>query len=130
MRSGISWPVRVKATAVAPPGGHAIRSAGSGIPVKAAPPGRLCAALLITLGFAASAALAPTQTPAATAKPAASEQPQDALGRSTPRGSVIGFLAAGRKGDNELASHYLNTTVTGEAAQTLAQQLFLVLDTR
>jgi len=98
--------------------------------VKAAPPGRLCAALLITVGLAASAALAQTPTPAGNAKPPASEQTKDALGRSTPRGSVIGFLAAGRKGDNELASHYLNTTLTGEAARTLAQQLFLVLDTR
>src|SRR3954467_13407826 len=130
MRSGISWPDSAKAAAVARPRGHAIRSADGGIPVKAASPGRLCAALLITLGLAASAALAQTPTPAGNAKPPASEQTKDALGRSTPRGSVIGFLAAGRKGDNELASHYLNTTLTGEPARTLAQQLFLVLDTR
>src|SRR3954467_14115831 len=68
MRSGISWPDSAKAAAVARPRGHAIRSADGGIPVKAAQPGRLCAALLITIGLAALAAPAQTPTPPAPAR--------------------------------------------------------------
>jgi MscS family membrane protein len=39
-------------------------------------------------------------------------------------------MAAARKGNLELASQYLNTTLRGEDAQLLAQQLFIVLDRR
>jgi MscS family membrane protein len=56
--------------------------------------------------------------------------PEDALGRSTPRGTVLGFLGAARKGDDALAREYLNTRLTGRAASTLAHQLFVVLDAR
>ena len=66
----------------------------------------------------------------ARAPAAASEAPEDALGRSTPRGSVLGFLTANRKGDSELAAQYLNTRLRGKAAANLAQQLFVVLDRR
>lgn len=54
--------------------------------------------------------------------------PQDALGRTTPRGTVLGFLIAARKGDNELAAQYLNTRLRGKAAEDLAHQLVFVLD--
>ena len=76
---------------------------------------------LSAIGVAAQAPQAPV--------PATSEPAKDALGRSTPRGTVLGFLVAARKGDNELARHYLNTG-SGPAAETLAHQLFVVLDTR
>jgi len=56
--------------------------------------------------------------------------PKDALGRSTPRGTVRGFLAAGQKGDAEVAVEYLNTRLRGKAAAVLAHQLFVVLDRR
>ena len=56
------------------------------------------------------------------------EVPKDALGRTTPRGTVLGFVSAARKGDNELAADYLNTRLRGEAATDLARQLFVVLD--
>ncbi len=58
------------------------------------------------------------------------ETPKDVLGRSTPRGTVLGFLAAARKGNMEIASQDLNTRLRGEAAELLAQQLFTVLDRR
>jgi hypothetical protein len=61
------------------------------------------------------------------AQPAA---PKDALGRGSPRGTVLGFLAAARKGRMEVASQYLSTPLRGAAAQELAQKLFIVLDRR
>src|SRR5882672_7765798 len=48
------------------------------------------------------------------------EGPQDALGRTTPRGTVLGFLSAARTGEDETASQYLNTRLRGKAAATLA----------
>jgi MscS family membrane protein len=68
----------------------------------------------------------PAPAPAATQP----EAPQDALGRSTPRGAVLGFLGASHKGDNELAAEYLNTRLRGKAATDLAHQFFVVLDRR
>ena len=38
---------------------------------------------------------------------AAEPAPTDPLGRSTPRGTVLGFLTAARNGENELARQYL-----------------------
>ena len=58
------------------------------------------------------------------------EPPSDILGRTTPRGTVLGFLRAARKGDNEAAAQYLNTPRRGKAAVDLARQLFEVLDRR
>jgi MscS family membrane protein len=54
----------------------------------------------------------------------------DVLGRTTPRGAVMGFLRAARKGNNEAAAEYLNTQLQGKAAANLAHQLFVVLDRR
>jgi MscS family membrane protein len=66
--------------------------------------------------------------------PAAAPAPQppskDSLGRDTPRGTVIGFLSAARKGENELARGYLDTGTTGNPGDDLAHQLFVVLDAR
>jgi MscS family membrane protein len=71
------------------------------------------------------------QTPAAPQAPsAAAPASPDALGRDTPRGSVLGFLNAARKGENELAAQYLSTRLTGAPAATLAHQLYVVLDAR
>ena len=58
------------------------------------------------------------------------EVPRDTLGRSSPRGTVLGFLGAAQKGNMPVAARYLNTRLRGDAAQTLAQQLFTVLDKR
>ena len=66
----------------------------------------------------------PSSTPT-TSQP---EVPKDPLGRTTPRGTVLGFLNAARKGDNEHAVQYLDTRLRGNAATDLARQLFVVLD--
>lgn len=58
------------------------------------------------------------------------EVPQDSLNRTTPRGTVLGFLLAGRTGNNAAAVEYLNTRLKGRAAEELAYKLFVVLDRR
>ena len=58
------------------------------------------------------------------------ESSKDSLGRTTPRGTVVGFLIAAHKENNELAAEYLNTPLQGEAAADLAHQLSVVLDKR
>jgi MscS family membrane protein len=65
------------------------------------------------------------QAPAAQA-----EVPADTLGRDTPRGTVVGFLAAARNGQDDVATEYLNTRARPAQATALARQLFVVLDTR
>jgi MscS family membrane protein len=69
------------------------------------------------------------------AKPAASvetkpETPRDTLGRDTPRGTVLGFLSAARKGNAQIAALYLNSPLRGTNAEVLARQLAIVLDRR
>src|SRR5262249_29314374 len=54
--------------------------------------------------------------------------PSDILGRTPPRGRVLGFLKAAHKGDYEVAAQYLNTQRRGKAATDLAHQLFVVMD--
>jgi MscS family membrane protein len=61
---------------------------------------------------------------------AVAESPADPLGRGTPRGTVLGFLNAARKGEPELARQYLDTRLSGKPAEDLANQLFVVLDAR
>ena len=68
--------------------------------------------------------------PVAVPAPAQPEAPKDSLGRSTPRGTVLGFLIAARKGEDGVAAQYLNTPLRGDSADTLAHQLFTVLDRR
>ena len=58
------------------------------------------------------------------------ELPRDTLGRTTPRGTVLGFLNAERKDNDEVAAQYLNTRLRGKPASNLAHQLFVVLDRR
>ena len=62
--------------------------------------------------------------------PAQPQVPEDALGRQTPRGTVLGFLNAAKKGDYELASQYLRAGLSRQAAAAVSQQLFIVLDAR
>lgn len=88
-------------------------------------------ACLLALGFLLCfPAGAQLNSPASIPAVAQPEVPQDSLGRTTPRGTVFGFLIAARKGDNELAAQYLNTRSRGKAAAVLAHQLFTVLDRR
>jgi MscS family membrane protein len=87
----------------------------------------LCVALVV-LSRAPIAGQGSAQTPPPA--PAQSEGPKDALGRNTPRGTVLGFLTAGRKGEYQLARQYLDTPLSVPAAEQLANQLFVVLDAR
>jgi MscS family membrane protein len=52
----------------------------------------------------------------------------DLLGRSTPYGTVKGFVSWAERNDYVKAAQYLHTRKKGEAAQILAQQLQAVLD--
>src|SRR5262245_61161151 len=85
----------------------------------------ILAGVLLVFALAPSRAAGQTQaagTPSAV--------PADVLGRSTPRGAVLGFLAAARRGENALARQYLNTRVGQDAAEDLAHELYVVLDAR
>lgn len=87
-----------------------------------------CLLSLVSLFCFPAWAQLPSPAPGPTA--AQPELPKDALGRTTPQGTVLGFLIAARKGNDELAARYLNTRLRGERATTLARQLFTVLDRR
>ena len=70
---------------------------------------------------AAPAAKTPVVTP---------EVPKDPLGRTTPRGTVLGFLVSAGREDYEVAAQYLNIKRSPEEAAVIAKQLFVVLDRR
>jgi MscS family membrane protein len=76
-------------------------------------------------GAAAQSTPAPSGTPAT---PPETARPSDPLGRMTPRGTLLGFLDAARKGEREVARQYLDTRLDDAAAQELAHQLYVVLD--
>ena len=86
-----------------------------------------CAVFLTVIAFGARAQVRPSGTGD---NVPAQEATTDPLGRTTPRGTVLGFLNAARKGENELARQYLNTRLSAKAAEDLAQKLFAVLDAR
>jgi MscS family membrane protein len=71
-----------------------------------------------------------SRPPSATVTPVQIEPPKDALGRDTPRGTVLGFMNAGRGGNEDAAPLYLNTTLRDRAAVDLAHKLYVVLDSR
>ena len=56
--------------------------------------------------------------------------PTDPLGRTTPSGSVLGFLEAAQKGDNGIAAQYLQMSVAHRQAEgeQLAADLKFVMD--
>jgi MscS family membrane protein len=87
--------------------------------------------VLLTLSASAQARQSPqpAQTPPAQTAPAP-QTPEDALGRDSPRGTVMRFLNAARQDEYELARQYLDTRQPPSAAETLARQLFHVLDAR
>ena len=90
---------------------------------------RVLFAILLSLLFSVSVwsqVAAPANAPA----PAQPETPKDTLGRATPRGMVLGFLSAARKGNTEVAALYLNTPLRGGDSEVLARQLAVVLDRR
>ena len=58
------------------------------------------------------------------------ERPQDPLGRTTPRGTVVGFMNACNDSTYETASRYLDTRLEPTNAAALARKLCVVLDRR
>lgn len=86
--------------------------------------------------FAPGAAKAPVSpvipglsVPSQAAAPAVHEQSNDdPFGRSTPRGTVLGFIKAASADDYDTAVQYLDTRQHGQLARKLAQQLKEVLD--
>jgi MscS family membrane protein len=86
------------------------------------------AILLGCLGLLACQEVAGQST--APTSPAPVAKPRDALERDTPRGTVLGFLAAGRAHNFEVAAQYLNTGLRGNGAARLAEQLYVILDRR
>ena len=64
--------------------------------------------------------------PAGAAPP--SPPPQDALGRDTPRGTVVGFIRAAQAQDFARATEYLDVKLPPPRAQQLIQELKVVLD--
>jgi MscS family membrane protein len=65
----------------------------------------------------------PPAAPAPVA-PAVSER----LGRTTPRGTVVGFISAVEKEDYARAARYMDTTLTGEALEELANHLAYLIN--
>src|SRR4030088_3653045 len=85
------------------------------------------ATLIVLLCPFAWSQIVPPKSAPAEVKP---ELPADPLGRSSPRGAVLGFLAAARKGNTALTALYLDTPLRGAEAEALARQLAMVLDRR
>src|ERR1700752_1262576 len=83
--------------------------------------------LIVLLCTSAWAKIPPPKRAPAEVKP---EPPADTLGRSSPRGAVLGFLAAARKGNAAIAALYFNTPLRGSDAEALAHQLAEVLARR
>ncbi len=85
-----------------------------------------CIVLLATSFVSQFNAQVPTAPPQA--ESAHDTAGDDPLGRSTPRGTVLGFIRAGNRGDYEQAANYLDTRQHGDLAQELARQLQTILD--
>jgi hypothetical protein len=68
--------------------------------------------------------------PGTTPAPKHPEIPNDSLGRTNPRGTVLGFLSASQRKEYAIATEYLNTKLRGKAGEDLAHQLSVVLDRR
>jgi len=86
--------------------------------------------LLAAVLVATSAPAAEKAAPAAVLKgPAPSEATyDDPLGRSTPQGTVVGFLRAMQRQDYERAVEFLDTKQTGKRARELAIEMEYILD--
>ncbi len=82
--------------------------------------------LCLLLVLPALAQSPPATTPQQTTS--AQQAGEDPLGRSTPYGTVVGFIRAAKDKDYALAAQYLDTKEKAKAAEELARQLAIVLD--
>lgn len=86
-------------------------------------------ALLLSPLALAEPAAPPVQPAAPTARPAEPDAAaEDPLGRTTPRGAVLGFIRAAQAADYERAAMYLDLRPGSGQAQELAKQLKVILD--
>jgi len=109
---------------------HKARTPSALLPRKPSPRFRIGTCVLFLVWLLSVTAWAQLSVPGTAPVSATPEVPKDALGRTTPKGTVFGFVTAARKGDDQLAERYLNTRLRGKAATDLAHQLFVVLDRR
>lgn len=88
---------------------------------------RLNRALLMALFFVQPIH---AQLPVAPQKPPVvrEESSEDPLGRSTPRGTLMGFISAADSEDYDRAANYLETSQKGDLARQLVRQLRVVLN--
>lgn len=80
--------------------------------------------------IAASSFQAPATpaTSSSTVAPTQASQPPDPLGRSTPHGSVLGFLRAAEAQDYTRAAKYLDSKLPEQQTKELASELKALLD--
>ena len=85
----------------------------------------LAASLSSAAQSALTQVLQPSSAPAST-----STTPVDPLGRTTPSGSVLGFLQAAQSGDNSIAAQYLQMSPARRQSEgeQIASQLKVVMD--
>jgi MscS family membrane protein len=84
-------------------------------------------ALITAIAVAAQSPLSSILSPSA---PSTSTAPIDQLGRSTPSGSVIGFLQAAQSGNYSIAAQYLQMSAARRQSEgeQIANQLYTVLN--
>ncbi len=92
--------------------------------------GRFTRIFLISGVIFGSVSWAQVGIPGATSVSPQPTPPPDPLGRDSPRGAVLAFLTACRKGDFEMARRYLNAPLGGARLDGLARQLSVILDRR
>jgi MscS family membrane protein len=90
---------------------------------------RIAVAALFAACLVTGASAAEKAKPAGAKGPAQAEATyDDPLGRSTPQGTVVGFLKAMKREDYERAIDYLDTRQTGKRAEQLARELNYILN--
>lgn len=91
---------------------------------------RIAMAVMLAACLVTGASAAEKAAPAPAVKgPAQAEATyDDPLGRSTPQGTVLGFLRATQRDDYERAVDYLDTRQTGKRAEQLAIELNYILE--
>ncbi len=91
---------------------------------------RLAIAALLATSLVSGASAAEKNAPAAALKGSLQAEAtyDDPLGRSTPQGTVVGFLKAVQREDYERAADYLDTRQTGKRAEQLALELNYILN--
>jgi MscS family membrane protein len=91
---------------------------------------RWCVPIILMFLSVAAQSQPVAQQPEAADKANHAEEPSDPLGRSTPRGTVLGFLHAAKSGDYRDAAKYLQLSndEREEEGESIARQLHALVD--